>query len=170
MERPTVAPAAEADEPTRPPAVDPDPSSEEGAPPPSLDGLAVAGITRRRVAWLITAFVSLWIVVVFARQVGEAAAATARADEMRLANDRMAVEVDALDRELELIQRQEFIAVGARGEGLGRGREVPFRLAADAPPLPPNAPGSAALRLGTGRPVGSPLESWLSILFGPAPD
>jgi hypothetical protein len=35
----------------------------------------------------------------------------------------------------------------------------------DAPPLPDNAPGSAALRVGA-PPAISPLESWLSLLFG----
>jgi cell division protein FtsB len=167
MDRPTEAPAAEADSPTRPPAVDPDRTADAAAAL-SLDGLTVAGITRRRVAWLLAAFVSLWLVVIFARQVGEASAATAQADEMALANEQLATDVDALGRELDLIQRQDFVEQQARGEGLGRGREVPFRLAADAPPLPADAPGSAAVRLGMERTQRTPLESWLSILFGPA--
>ncbi len=168
MDRPTEAPAAEAAEPTQPAAVEPDQTAGDGAMAISLEGLTVAGITRRRAAWLLAAFVSLWLVVVFARQVGEASAATARADDMAVANEQMAAEVDALGRELELIQRQDFIEQQARGEGLGRGREVPFRLAADAPPLPANAPGSAAVRLGNQRVQRTPLEAWLSILFGPA--
>lgn len=167
MDRPTEAPAAEADTPTRPAAVDPD-QIDDAVATLSLEGLTVAGITRRRIAWLLAAFVSLWLVVVFARQVGEASAATARADDMALANQQLAADVDALGRELHLIQRQDFVEQQARGEGLGRGREVPFRLAADAPPLPADAPGSAAVRLGTERVQRTPLESWLSILFGPA--
>jgi hypothetical protein len=38
-------------------------------------------------------------------------------------------------------------------------------LEPDVPPLPDNAPGSAAQRVGAPVAV-SPLESWLSLLFG----
>ena len=45
--------------------------------------------------------------------------------------------------------------------------EIPFALAADAPSLPPDAPGSAALRVGGQSTARSPLEAWLDLLFGP---
>jgi hypothetical protein len=45
-------------------------------------------------------------------------------------------------------------------------REIPFTLADDAPPLGPDAPGSAAVRLGAVADRRSPLESWLDLLFG----
>ena len=51
-----------------------------------------------------------------------------------------------------------------RGE---RTEEIPFTVAAP-PSLPPNAPGSAAVRLGGGTDRPSPLEAWLSLLFGPS--
>ena len=44
-------------------------------------------------------------------------------------------------------------------------REIAFSLEADAPALPPDSPGSAALRVGAPTVV-SPLESWLDLLFG----
>lgn len=163
MVRPTNAPGAEADEPIE--GVDPEAADDVGPAP--LDGLTVAGITRRRVLWLIGGFMSLWILIVFARQVGEASAATTKADELGAANQRLAADVDALARELELVQRQEFIVQQARGEGLGRGREIPFKLAADAPPLDERSAGSAPIRSGDRAALRTPLESWLSILFGP---
>lgn len=150
-----------------------DAGSSEGASaaggPPQLDlaGLPVAGITRRRMAFLAAAFVCAWIVVVFARQVGEASAATTRAEQMRLANAELAADVASLEQELELIQRQEYILQQARGFRLGAPNEIPFTLSPDAPPLTADAPGSASVRLGAGEPPITPLESWLSLLFGP---
>ena len=49
---------------------------------------------------------------------------------------------------------------------LGDPHEVPFTLAQGAPPLGPDAPGSAALRVGAPTSI-SPLERWLTLLFGP---
>ena len=43
-------------------------------------------------------------------------------------------------------------------------------LADDAPPLAPDAPGSASVRLGAVVDRPSPLESWLDLLFGAADD
>jgi hypothetical protein len=132
-----------------------------------LGGLPVTGITRRRIALLAAAFMTAWIVIVFARQVGEATAATSRAEQMRSANVRLGGEVTALERELELIQRQEYFVQQARGFRLGSPEEIPFTLAPDAPALASDAPGSSAARLGSGGVEVTPLESWLSLLFGP---
>jgi hypothetical protein len=79
----------------------------------------------------------------------------------------LAGEVVALERELELIQRQEYFVQQARGYRLGAPNEIAFTLAPDAPPLAPDASGSAAARLGGDVDPVTPLESWLSLLFGP---
>jgi hypothetical protein len=136
---------------------------------PPLEGLGIAGLTRRRVAWLMALAITAWIVVVFARQVGDASAKAAEADAARGSNTSLAAEVSSLERELALVQRQEFIIQRAHGLGLGTARDHPFALAGDAPALAANAPGSAAVRLGARPTESSPLESWLSLLFGPAP-
>ena len=136
---------------------------------PSLAALPIAGITRRRVAVIVGALLAAWIVIVFARQVGEAAAASARAEALETENRQVALDIARLEAELELIQRQEYIVQQARGFGFGGNRERPFRLSADAPALPANAPGSAAVRLGHDELPQSPLDSWLSLLFGPGP-
>lgn len=134
-----------------------------------LEGLSVAGITRRRTAVGLGAVLALWIVIVFARQVGDASAATARADAIRAANASLATEVASLQAELRLVQGSEYIAQQARGYGLGTPQERPFALAPDASPVASGAPGSAALRLGAVAAARSPLETWLSLLFGPSP-
>ena len=145
----------------------PDGSASTHSPELDLLALPVAGITRRRLAFLAAAFVSAWIVIVFARQVGEASAATTRADGLRAANEQLEGEVDALARELDLIQRQEYFVQQARGYRLGQPEEIPFTLSPDAPPLGADAPGSAAVRLGAESEPATPLDSWLSLLFGP---
>lgn len=136
----------------------------------SLSDLPVAGLTRRRIALLIGSLVAAWVIVLFARQVGEASDATARAVDMRTANVVLAAEVAALEDELTLIQRQAYIEQQARGYRLGKPREIPFTLADDAPALAADAPGTAAARLGTVVDRASPLEAWLQMLFGQGGD
>jgi len=134
----------------------------------SLAGLTVAGITRRRAAWLTGVLVAAWIVVVFARQVGDATAKAAEADQARAANAAVATEVTALQHELDLIQRQQYIEQQAHGIGLGSAKDHAFTLAPDAPPLAADAPGSASVRLGAPASSPSPLDDWLDLLFGPS--
>ena len=133
---------------------------------PDLAALSIAGITRRRLATVLGVALAAWIVIVFARQVSEAAAATTRAEAMIAANDAKREEIAGLEGELERIQQPRFILQQARGYSLGGSKEVAFTLAAGAPPLDERAPGSAALRLGAAASV-SPLERWLTLLFGP---
>lgn len=133
-----------------------------------LSGLAIAGLSRRRVAWLLGVIVSVWIVAVFARQVGEAAAAGDRADNLRIENATLVSQVDDLQKELDLIGRQAFIEQQARTYGLGDKAERPFTLAPDASALPDDAPGSAAVRLGATAERTAPLDAWLDLLFGPS--
>jgi hypothetical protein len=83
------------------------------------------------------------------------------------ANEDLRRDINAYRRELEFIQRQEYILQQARGYGLGTAREVPFSMAADAPPLSADAPGSAAVRVGADTDESSPLDHWLELLFGP---
>jgi cell division protein FtsB len=132
---------------------------------PDLAGLPIAGITQRRLAILLGALVAAWIVLLFARQVSEASAASSRAEAMIAENAVRHAQIAALERELDRIQQPRFILQQARAHGLGGHNEIAFTLDPDAPPLPANAPGSAALRVGAPTAV-SPLESWLSILFG----
>jgi cell division protein FtsB len=134
----------------------------------SLADLPVAGLTRRRIALLIGALVAAWVIVLFARQVGEASEATARADAMRVVNAQLEFDVAALEGELVLIQKQVYIAQAAREYRLGKAREIPFALADDAAPLGDGAPGSARVRLGMRATEPTPLESWARLLFGDA--
>ena len=126
----------------------------------------VVGITRRRIAIGLGVLLAAWILVVFARQVSEAAAATGRAESMLAANATKRAEIDSLEGELARIQDPHYVLQQARAYRLGDPHEIPFTLAQGAPPLGPDAPGSAALRVGASTSV-SPLERWLTLLFGP---
>jgi cell division protein FtsB len=165
----------------RPTPAGPDPDTGAEATPqpvagvpagalPSLSDLPVAGLTRRRIAILLAALVAAWVIVLFARQVGEASEASTRADAMRVQNEAMAADVAALEAEKELIQHQAYIEQQAREYRLGAPREIPFILADDAPALPADAPGTAANRLGAAIDDVTPLDAWLTLLFGAADD
>jgi hypothetical protein len=149
---------------------DPTPTSGIGASPsgePDLAALPIVGITRRRTAIFLGVLLAAWIVILFARQVSEASAATGRAEAMIAANSERRAEIAGLERELERIQQPRFIDQQARGYGLGASNEIPFTLAPGAPPLTADAPGSAAGRVGAGTSV-SPLDRWVTLLFGPS--
>jgi cell division protein FtsB len=132
-----------------------------------LAGLAIVGITRRRVAWVSATLVAVWIVVLFARQVGDAQAAANRATQLAADNAALAGEVAALQKELDLIVKPEYVGMEARGKRFGSPKEIPFTLDPSVPSPVDGAPGSASVRLGAQTDRQTPLESWLSLLFGP---
>ena len=134
---------------------------------PGLGALPVVGITRRRMAAAVAVLLAVWILGVFVRQVGEASTATGKADELAADNIALAAHVASLERELELIARPRYVNQQARGYQLGSPKEIPFALAPGAPALPEDAPGSKALAVGQDRAETSPLDSWLTVLFGP---
>jgi hypothetical protein len=160
-----------------PPVESSDDGEDSGQPPaaasfqpfgpggPDLSTLPIAGITQRRVAIVLGALIAAWIVLLFARQVGDASAASSRAEAMIAENAVRHAEIAGLERELDRIQQRRFILQQARAHGLGGHKEIAFTLDPDAPPLPADAPGSAALRVGAPNDV-TPLESWLDLLFG----
>jgi hypothetical protein len=123
--------------------------------------------TGRRLALLLAGLFALWLVGVFARQVGEASAAASQADQMRARNAAMELDVASLERELALIRAPAFVSQMARGYLLGSTREIPFTLDPSAPPLPADAPGSTGIKPDVPAPDDSPLDSWLQVLFGP---
>ena len=137
-------------------------------PTVDLATLPIVGLTRRRMAMIAAAMLAAWIVIAFARQVAEASEAATRAQDIASGNAMLSLEVAAMERELESIGRQRFIEQEARAHGVGGVDEIAFTLAPDPPPLAADAPGSAAVRLGAEVDDVSPLERWLTVLFGPS--
>jgi hypothetical protein len=119
-------------------------------------------------AIIASALLAVWIVIAFTRQVAEASEAATRAQGITAGNAGLRLEVAAMERELDAIARQRFIEQQARGYGVGGEHETAFSLAPDAPLLAADAPGSAAVRVGSDVDRVAPLERWLTVLFGPS--
>jgi hypothetical protein len=146
------------------PAERPDPGSTE--PPLDPASLPMPSLSRRRVVTAAGVLLAGLLTLSFVRQVGEATAASDRAAELRAANAALRDEVARLQLDVGHVQDLHFIQLQGRAFGLGGKGEVPFALAAGAPLLAADAPGSAAVRLGAPSRPTSPLDAWLEVLFG----
>ena len=149
-------------------ALDAPAGSSPGTAAVDLAALPIVGLTRRRMAVIAAAMLATWIVIAFARQVSEASAASVRAHDIASGNAAMRLEVAAMERELDSIARQRFVEQQARAYRVGGRHEIAFALAPDAAQLADDAPGSASVRLGAETEHVSPLERWLTVLFGPS--
>jgi hypothetical protein len=153
----------------RPATPGPAPASAAEAAPLDPASLPMPSLSRRRVITAAGVLVASLMVVSFVRQVGEASAASTRAAELRTANAALRDEVARLQDDLAQVRDPSFIRLEGRAFGLGGPKEIPFALAAGAPPLAADAPGSAAVRLGAEPGYDSPLDAWLEVLFGAGP-
>jgi cell division protein FtsB len=131
----------------------------------SLPGPNVS-ITRRRLALLVAGMFALWLVGVFARQVGEASSAASQADQMRARNAGIERDIASLEQEIKLVKQPEYVAQAARAYLLGSPLEIPFTLDPNAPALPAGSPGSVGIKPDAQTQATSPLDSWLTVLFG----
>ncbi len=136
---------------------------------PSLAGLGIAGVSRRRLVTLALLGLAVWIGIGFAGQATDAARAAQRASQEEATNAALADRLAGLDDELDLVVQRRWFLQQARAYNLGSTGERPFAIAPGAPSLPPDAPGSPERRIGTEVTTTTPLESWLDVLFGPAP-
>jgi hypothetical protein len=154
--------------PALPRPVTPPPPSAPRATRQALDPatLPMPSLSRRRLITAGGVLLAGWLTVTFVRQVGEATTAANRADELRAANAAMREDVTRLEADLDRVQDMRLIRLEGRSFGLGGRGEIPFALAAGAPPLAADAPGSASNRLGAEQHSVSPLDAWLEILFG----
>jgi cell division protein FtsB len=139
------------------------------AQPAALDlaTMPIAGLTRGRLLGFAGLLTAAWIVFAFWRQVGAAGDLTDRADLLRAGNADLELRVAELEAELQLVQTPAYVALQARGYRLGGSNEVPFTIAADAPPLAADAPGSASTAVGAEPQGEAPIEAWLKLLFAP---
>jgi len=166
--KPVPAPSRGASAPSRrgqPAPVQPKQTARRGFPDPAT--LPIPSLSRRRLGMAAAALAAAWLVIAFGRQVGEASAASARVEDLRLGNAALRDDVASLQDRIASVHGDRFITQQARTVRMGGPGEIPFTLAGDAPSLAPDAPGSAATRLGGPRVGGSPLDGWLEVLFGP---
>jgi hypothetical protein len=149
--------------------VTPPPAVASPAPSPGIDpaALPMPSLSRRRLVTAAGIIAASLLALSFLRQVGEATDASNRADDLRAGNAALHAEVARLQRDLGRVQDPRYVLLAGRAYGLGGPREIPFALAAGAPPLAADAPGSASVRLGAPSAHHTPLEAWLEVLFGP---
>jgi len=151
-----------------PPAGEPAGAAVESSRPPvNPASLPLPYMSRRRLGQLAAVLAAAWLVIAFGRQVADASAATDRAADLRNQNAALRDEVASLQDDLAKVQDSRYVELAGRAYGLGGPGEIPFTLEAGAPTLPPDAPGSASVRLGARHDAGSPLDAWLEALFGP---
>jgi hypothetical protein len=148
------------------PATPSDPPAERLEPRLDPATLPMPSLSRRRVVTAAGVLLAGLLTVSFVRQVGEASAASDRAEELRNANAVLRDDVARLQQDLSHVQDLRFIQLEGRAFGLGSKGEVPFALAAGAPALDADAPGSAAVRLGAPARPHNTLDAWLEVLFG----
>jgi hypothetical protein len=156
-----------ASQPTGSPA---DPSADAGRTSKAIKAIDPAAlpmaISPRRLAFVAGGLALALLLVAFGHQVSDAAAASDRAAQLQATNAALRSDLANLQGDIGRAGDPTYVAVEARAYGLGAKHEIPFTLAAGAPSLPPDAPGSAALRVGAEPATSSPLEDWLDLLFG----
>ena len=122
--------------------------------------------TRGALIFLGQALLGALFVVEFGRNLVGVIQVNARLAQLRDETAALQARADALTAERVLLDDAAFLELVARGYSLGSAVERPFVLAADAAPLPEDAPGSSARRFSTDAPTRSPLDAWLDLLFG----
>src|SRR5688500_3791771 len=115
--------AAEGDEKPPPPAIPrpaTPPARADEPRPARLDpaSLPMPSLSRRRVVTVAGILAAALMTLGFVRQVGEASAATARADDLRAANVALREEVAGLAKDLGQVQDPRFIKLAGRAFGL----------------------------------------------------
>ena len=112
---------------------------------------------------LVVVVISAWVVVGFGRTITSMNAAVDRQAALTAENQMLSAQLDAGERELDLVQTDGFQSLQARAFGIGAPGEVAFSLETDAPAAPQIVPLGSS---GTASDSKAPLEAWLKLLFG----
>ena len=122
--------------------------------------------TRGALIFLGQALLVTLFVVEFGRNLIGVIQVNTRLAQLRDETAALQARADALTAERVLLDDAAFLELVARGYSLGSAVERPFVLAADAAPLPEDAPGSGARRFTSEALTRSPLDAWLDLLLG----
>jgi hypothetical protein len=133
----------------------------QGSPPRRR--LPLRRLTRRHLTFVAGGVVAGWVALVIAGAVGDSSAVNQRAADLRVENAALQARLDSIRREEQLVQSEAYVSLEARAYGMGRGNERAFTLQPGAPPPP-------RLKLLGEDPsegkASSPLDDWLTLLFG----
>jgi len=128
--------------------------------PPTFD--ETFGAPGRYLGWLLALLVAVVVAVSLARVVLQAADASAQVDRLRESNAELRARVEALAAEKRIVTSPIFVGVAGRAHGYGDPNERAFGLLPGGPP-PPRLADETASVAGD---AGSPLDAWLTLLFG----
>lgn len=118
---------------------------------------------RVQLGIVVGVIVALWVVLAFGRTMAALSDATARTAAVRTENAELTSRLAQAQAESVLLQSDAYLRFAARSFGMGRPGEHSFGLAPGAPsPAPMVALGGD---LG-GPSAATPLDNWLSLLFG----
>jgi cell division protein FtsB len=148
-------------------AVDAVDSRPRKASPPSIRSRLARGrrlrLTRNHLVVAALVVVAFWVLLGFARTITQLNSATDRQTALTDETAALVAQLEASERELELVQTDGFQAMQARAYGIGAPNEIVFSLEPGAPsPEPVIALGSE----GPGDAAQTPLDAWLRLLFG----
>jgi len=119
--------------------------------------------TRLGIGVVVAIVVALWFVLAFARTMTQLNDATARTAAVRADNAALTQRLAAAQAEADLLQSDAYLRFAARSFGMGGPGERAFGLAPGAPLPASIVPLGAAP---TANAAASPLDNWLSLLFG----
>jgi cell division protein FtsB len=118
--------------------------------------------TRGLIVLVAIVLIGLWFLAGFARTMTQLNSSSDRRAELTGETAALTSRLDAGHREVELIQTDAFQALQARSYGIGAPGEISFSV-------PRGDPAPRVVPLGTAATAAlsrTPLESWLSLLFG----
>jgi len=118
---------------------------------------------RKQLGLIALLIVGAWVVLSFGRTITQLNAASDRQAALAVDTAALSAQLDAGEREVELVQTDGFQALQARAFGIGAPGEIAFSLESAAPAAPPLAPLGS---IGPGAQAHTPLDAWLRLLFG----
>jgi len=136
-------------------------------PNPGASARPPRSFKLRRIHFVLIALgvVAIWLVFVFAKALSDVDHATTVHQSIAAETQALQARLDAVHREQQIVQTDAFQRMQGRAYGMGATGEIVFALPANAPSPAPIAPLGAAAAKGASDAV-TPLDEWLSILFG----
>jgi len=118
---------------------------------------------RSHVALIILIVVASWVVLSFGRTITQLNAATDRQAALTSETAALTARLEAVHREMDLIQTDAFQGLQARAYGIGAPGEIAFSLDVDAPAPPAITPLGTDANSDAAQ---TPLDAWMRLIFG----
>ena len=118
---------------------------------------------RKQLGLIVLLVIGSWVVFSFGRTITQLNFASDRQAVLAADTAALSAQLEAGQREVELVQTDGFQALQARAFGIGAPGEIAFSLESAAPAAARVAPLGST---GPGAQPQTPLDAWLRLLFG----